>query len=234
MKSTRGDGIHVAIIMDGNGRWANARGLPRIAGHRTGAEAVRRTVETAPSCGISVLTLYAFSSDNWRRPGREVSALMKLLGRYLIQERERCIANGVRLRAIGRRDRLPPALAALLEETERKTASGRRLLLRLAIDYSSREAMVEAIQRVQGRGEAITAEDLSAQLGPDVDLLIRTSGEQRLSDFLLWECAYAEIVFTNRMWPDFSAKDLAAAVEEFHGRDRRFGAVTSTGALRTA
>ena len=234
---------HVAIIMDGNGRWANARGLPRIAGHRTGAEAVRRTVEAAPSCGISVLTLYAFSSDNWRRPGREVSALMRLLGRYLTQERDRCIENGVRLQAIGRRDRLPAQLVDLLEETERKTAGGRRLLLRLAIDYSSRDAMVQAMRRLSEENdmprlnqhdEAITAEKLSAHLGPDVDLLIRTSGEQRISDFLLWECAYAELVFTERMWPDFSTKDLADAVEEFHGRDRRFGAVSSTGALRTA
>jgi undecaprenyl diphosphate synthase len=219
------------------------RGLPRIAGHRSGAEAVRRTVEAAPSCGISILTLYAFSSDNWRRPGREVSALMKLLGRYLVQERKRCIENGVRLQAIGRRDRLPAALVALLEETERKTAHGRRLLLRLAIDYSSRDSMVEAARRLSEEdalprphrgGEAITAEKLSALLGPDVDLLVRTSGEQRLSDFLLWECAYAEIVFTDRMWPDFSTKDLAGAVEEFHGRDRRFGAVSPRRALRTA
>ena len=227
-------GIHTAIIMDGNGRWANARGLPRVAGHRRGAEAVRRTVEAAPSCGISVLTLYAFSSDNWRRPGREVSALMKLLGRYLVQERTRCIENGVRLQAIGRRDRLPGPLVELLEETERLTAGGRKLLLRLAIDYSSRDAMVEATRRVHSRGLEVTVDNLSAELGPAVDLLIRTSGEQRLSDFLLWESAYAEIVFTNRMWPDFSAEDLADAVEDFQGRDRRFGAVAPAGALRTA
>ncbi len=231
MKGSPARGLHVAVIMDGNGRWANARGLPRVAGHRSGAEAVRRTIEAAPSLGISVLTLYAFSADNWRRPPREVSALMKLLGRYLVQETERCLANGVRLQAIGRRDRLPRPLIALLEDTERKTAAGRRLHLRLAIDYSSRDSILAAARSLK-REQTITEEKLSRLLGPDVDLLIRTSGEQRLSDFLLWECAYAEIVFTPRMWPDFSTEDLADAVEEFHHRERRFGAVTA--ARRTA
>jgi undecaprenyl diphosphate synthase len=220
-------GLHVAIIMDGNGRWANARGLPRIAGHRAGADSVRRTVEAAPSLGISVLTLYAFSADNWRRPAREVSGLMKLFARYLVQERERCIANGVRLQAIGRRDRLPVSVVSVLEETEQKTACGRKLHLRLAIDYSSRRAILEAARSVK----MVTEESLSRVIGPDVDLLIRTSGEQRLSDFLLWECAYAEMVFTRRMWPEFSVADLAGAVEEFRRRDRRFGAID---AARTA
>ncbi len=217
-------GLHAAIIMDGNGRWAASRGLPRIAGHSVGADAVRRTIEAAPSLGISVLTLYAFSADNWRRPPREVGALMKLLGRYLVQERDRCIANGVRLQAIGRRDRLPEALRGLLEQTERATAGGHKLHLRLAIDYSSRQAILDAMRAV-GHGDSVSAESMSRAIGPDVDLLIRTSGEQRLSDFLLWECAYAEMVFTPRMWPDFSTEDLAAAVREFHGRDRRFGGV---------
>jgi undecaprenyl diphosphate synthase len=226
MKSTLESGLHAAIIMDGNGRWANARGLPRIAGHRAGADAVRRVVETAPSLGISALTLYAFSADNWRRPPREISALLRLLGRYLNEETARCIANGVRLEVIGRRDRLPKDLVSLIAETERKTSHGRRLRLRLAIDYSSRHAILQAASSAPA-----TAENFSKALGPDVDLLIRTSGEQRLSDFLLWECAYAEMVFTERMWPDFSAEDLAACVEEFQGRERRFGAVTS---LRTA
>jgi undecaprenyl diphosphate synthase len=231
MRSTFNNGMHVAIIMDGNGRWAEARGLPRVAGHRSGADAVRRTVETAPSLGISTLTLYAFSADNWRRPAREVSALMKLLGRYLVQESDRCVTNGVRLEAIGRRDRLPAQLVSLLEEAERKTAGGRRLHLRLAIDYSSRQALLEAARSVK----PVTEESLSRALGPDVDLLIRTSGEQRLSDFLLWECAYAEMVFTRRMWPEFSAEDLTAAVEEFQRRERRFGGVTATEqARRTA
>ena len=222
MKSTLESGLHAAIIMDGNGRWANARGLPRIAGHRAGADAVRRVVETAPSLGISVLTLYAFSADNWRRPPREISALLRLLGRYLNEETARCIANGVRLEVIGRRDRLPKDLVSLIAETERKTSHGRRLRLRLAIDYSSRHAILQAVSSAPA-----TEEGFSKALGPDVDLLIRTSGEQRLSDFLLWECAYAEMVFTERMWPDFSAEDLALCVGEFQGRERRFGAITS-------
>jgi undecaprenyl diphosphate synthase len=233
MSSTFGNGLHVAVIMDGNGRWANARRLPRSAGHRAGAEAVRRTVEAAPSLGISVLTLYAFSADNWRRPSREVSALMKLLGHYLNQETERCIANGVRLQAIGRRDRLSAPLLGLLEDAERRTARGQRLLLRLAIDYSSRAAILEAARHLPG-DRAVTEESLGRLIGPDVDLLVRTSGEQRLSDFLLWECAYAEMVFTPRMWPEFAAEDLAAAVREYHSRERRFGGVTASDAQRTA
>lgn len=225
-----GGGIHAAIIMDGNGRWANARGLPRIAGHRAGADAVRRTIEAAPSYGISILTLYAFSADNWSRPAREVSALMKLLGRYLIQERDRCIANGVRLQAIGRRDRLPESLRTLLDQTERATAGGRKLHLRLAIDYSSRKSILDAARALMQSESAVTAETMSREIGPDVDLLIRTSGEQRLSDFLLWECAYAEMVFTPRMWPEFSEDDLGTAVREFHGRERRFGGLAQRSA----
>ena len=221
--------FHVAMIMDGNGRWAARRGLPRVAGHRAGARTVRRVIEAAPDLGISTLTLYAFSEDNWSRPEREVSALMKLLGRYLVQETDRCVKNGVRLEAIGRRDRLPAPLVALIEETEQKTARGTRLHLRLALDYSSRAAILDAIQR-----GAKTEEALTSAVGPDVDLLIRTSGEQRLSDFLLWECAYAELYFTERQWPDFSEEDLASAVHEFHRRDRRFGAVSAEGARRTA
>jgi len=222
--------MHVAIIMDGNGRWANARGLPRVAGHRVGVEAVRRAVEAAPGLGIKVLTLYAFSADNWRRPPREVSALMRLLGHYLTQETARCIANGVRLEAIGRRDRLPSSVVRMIEEAEHKTAAGTKLRLRLAIDYSARRAIQEAASQVSGKGP----EEWSKLLGPDVDLLIRTSGEQRLSDFLLWESAYAEIVFTQRMWPEFGPDDLAEAVAEFHRRDRRFGAVASSESRRTA
>jgi undecaprenyl diphosphate synthase len=223
--------MHAAIIMDGNGRWANRRGMPRAAGHRAGAAAVRRSIEAAPDLGISTLTLYAFSEDNWSRPAREVSALMKLLARYLAQEVDRCVANGVRLQAIGRRDRLPAPLVALLEKAERRTAAGTRLLLRLAIDYSSRQAILEAARRAPAN---LTEEQFSALIGPDVDLLIRTSGEQRLSDFLLWECAYAELVFTPRLWPDFTAQDLAQAVAEFHGRERRFGAVAAESTRRTA
>ena len=217
--------------MDGNGRWANARGLPRVAGHRVGVEAVRRAVEAAPGLGIKVLTLYAFSADNWRRPPREVSALMSLLGHYLTQETTRCIANGVRLETIGRRDRLPASVVRMIEEAERKTAAGTKLRLRLAIDYSARQAILEAALR---KCAAKIPKSGPKLLGPDVDLLIRTSGEQRLSDFLLWESAYAEIVFTSRMWPEFGPDDLAGAVAEFLRRDRRFGAVASGESRRTA
>jgi undecaprenyl diphosphate synthase len=222
------DRFHVAIIMDGNGRWAQDRGMPRAAGHRAGAAAVRRVIEASPDLGITTLTLYAFSEDNWSRPAREVSALMKLLGRYLVEETDRCLKNGVRLQAIGRRDRLPAPLVALLEDAERKTARCRRLHLRLALDYSSRQAILETARRLKGD---FTEKTFSEALGPDVDLLIRTSGEQRLSDFLLWECAYAEMIFTPRMWPAFTGEDLAAAVDEFHRRDRRFGGI---GAADTA
>jgi undecaprenyl diphosphate synthase len=211
--------------MDGNGRWATARGLARVAGHRAGAESVRRVVEAAPKQGISVLTLYAFSSDNWRRPPREVSTLMRLFRRYLLQETGRAAKNGVRISLIGRRDRLPPSLLPLIEHAERTTARCRRLHLRLAIDYSSREAILEAVRNSAAEG-GVSRESLSRLLGPDVDLLIRTSGEQRLSDFLLWESAYAELVFTPRQWPDFTEEDLAWALREFHSRERRFGAVT--------
>ena len=221
------DRLHVAIIMDGNGRWALGRGLPRVAGHRAGAAAVRRVVEAAPSLGITTLTLYAFSEDNWTRPPREVTALMKLLGRYLVEETDRCVKNGVRLEAIGRRDRLPAPLVALLEDAERRTARCRKLNLRLALDYSSRRAILDAAVRL---GNRATEESFSEALGPDVDLLIRTSGEQRLSDFLLWECAYAELYFTDRRWPDFTAADLQTAVNEFHTRERRFGTVPAAAA----
>src|SRR5690242_5605393 len=199
--------LHTAIIMDGNGRWATMRGLPRIAGHRAGADAVHRTVEAAPDVGIGILTLYAFSSDNWRRPPTEVSALMELLDLYLRKETQRCLDNGVRLEVIGRRDRLDRRLVAAIERTEAATAAGETLTLRVAVDYSAREAI---------RG---------GKIGPDVDLLIRTGGEQRLSDFLLWECAYAELIFCKRMWPDFDEHDLASAVREFQSRERRFGGV---------
>lgn len=221
--------LHVGIIMDGNGRWALGRSLPRVAGHRAGAAAVRRVVEAAPGLGVTTLTLYAFSEDNWSRPAREVTALMKLLGRYLVEETDRCLKNGVRLEAIGRRDRLPRALIALLEDAEHKTSRCRKLHLRLALDYSSRRAILETARQL---GNGATEESFSAALGPDVDLLIRTSGEQRLSDFLLWECAYAEMVFTQRMWPAFTGEDLSAALDDFRRRDRRFGGIAAADAAR--
>jgi undecaprenyl diphosphate synthase len=213
--------LHAAIIMDGNGRWALARGLPRAAGHRAGVETVRRIVEAAPSSGIGVLTLFAFSSDNWRRPPAEVKALMHLAAWYLETQTPRCVAEGVRVEAIGRRDRLPPPLVAAIAASEAVTAQGTKLWLRVALDYSGREAILAA---ARGSSELSRA-GLDQRLGPPVDLLIRTGGERRLSDFLLWESAYAELVFSRAMWPDFGPQDLAAAIREFRGRERRYGAV---------
>ena len=231
------DGLHIAIIMDGNGRWAQARGRARTAGHVAGAEAVRRVVEAAPDLNIRTLTLYAFSADNWGRPPREVSLLLRLLGHYLTAETDELVRNGVRLSVIGRRDRLPPSLCAAIETAEAKTADGRTLRLRVAVDYSSREAILGAAKVLNSEHRTlstISREEFARLLGRavhdtaparDVDLLIRTGGEQRVSDFLLWESAYAEFYFTQRMWPDFDASDLAAAVAEFHARERRFGSV---------
>jgi undecaprenyl diphosphate synthase len=216
-------GLHAAIIMDGNGRWATTRGLPRIAGHRAGAEALRRTVEAAPDLGVGTLTVYAFSSDNWRRPPAEVSALMKMFHSYLRREQAECVKNGVRVSVIGRRDRLPRMLLPVIESTEKTTAAAKKLHLRIAVDYSSRDAILKVARKLKS---SATRDDFAAALrGLDVDLLIRTGGEKRMSDFLLWECAYAELVFTPVMWPDFNASDLGAAVAEFHSRERRFGAV---------
>ena len=229
-------GIHVAVIMDGNGRWAVNRGQPRVAGHRAGAKVVRRIVEGAAELGIGTLTLYAFSSDNWRRPGREVSGLMRLFRAYLASETARCVQNGVRLDIIGRRDRIPEVLRKAIEAAEAETADGTCLHLRIAIDYSARDSMLEAARLSRGReldreefGELIRLVNHS-EPAPDVDLLIRTGGEQRLSDFLLWECAYAELHFDPCMWPDFSVRRLAGAVEEFARRDRRFGGLSAAAA----
>ncbi len=218
---------HVAIVMDGNGRWAAERGLPRLEGHRAGAEAVRRTVESAAGLGIATLTLYAFSSDNWRRPDDEVSGLFALFGAFLRGEREHAIREGVRIGVIGRRDRLPRTLVCEIERTERATAKGRRLHLRLAVDYSARDLLVTAASEAPASREAMAgALGRAMHAGEpsrDVDLLIRTGRERRLSDFLLWECAYAELVFDDCMWPDFGEKELRAALEWFGVRQRRFG-----------
>jgi undecaprenyl diphosphate synthase len=198
--------MHVAIIMDGNGRWARRRGLPRTAGHRAGAATVRRVVEAAARHpDIADLTLFAFSSDNWRRPAGEVAALMRLFARHLATEAPRLAAAAVALRVVGRRDRLPDGLTAIIDAAEAATAGGTHLTLRIAVDYSSRHAIA------------------AGRLLPDVDLLIRTGGERRLSDFLLWESAYAELLFTDVLWPDFGAADLAAALADFRSRERRFG-----------
>ncbi len=223
--------IHVAILLDGNGRWAASRGLPRSEGHRAGVAAVRRVVRAAPSLGIGTLTLYAFSSDNWERPSAEVNSLLGLLEEYLRADAPECAAKGVRLRVIGRRDRIPRSLVEAIESAERQTAAGRALDLRIALDYSSREAILRAScwmlssLEVSDREFARRLGQVTNAGGPaaDVDLLIRTGGEQRLSDFMLWECAYAELHFTSRMWPEFDVADLEAAVEDYFGRERRFG-----------
>ncbi|HYB41014.1 MAG TPA: polyprenyl diphosphate synthase [Candidatus Methylomirabilis sp.] len=225
--------LHVAIVMDGNGRWAAARGLRRMAGHRRGVRAARRVVEAAPGLGIGTLTLFAFSSDNWKRPRAEVDGLMAILGTFMRRHSAALAARGVRLSLIGSRDRLGPALRQAVAESEAATARCRRLHLRLAIDYSARDMILRAVAGWRGVG-GLARHDFSARLGaayggagaPDVDLLIRTGGEQRLSDFLLWECAYAELCFLPLMWPDFSPGDLASAVGHFHTRERRFGALS--------
>ena len=233
--------MHVAIIMDGNGRWAERRGLARSAGHRAGARAVRRIVEAAARTSLNVLTLYAFSADNWTRPAQEVTSLMRLLKRYLVSETARCLDNGVRLSVIGRRDRLSADLVRTIENTEHLTSRGEGLQLRLAIDYSARESITRAAALMRGpecsqrEFERCLADAVNSDVHAPVDLLIRTGGERRLSDFLLWESAYAELVFSRTMWPDFGVDELKAAVRDFHGRQRRFGGVpTPTVRLREA
>lgn len=253
-------GLHVAIVMDGNGRWAARRALPRAAGHRAGVEAVRRVVRAAPAAGVGTLTLYAFSSDNWRRPETEVRALFVLLREYLNSAAAECAANGVRMRVIGRRDRLPVGLRAAIDRAEALTAAGRALELRVALDYSARDAIVTAARAAAAGGAAAPAEDgagpvragggagaadaaaepltreafaahlaqaCHAPVARDVDLLVRAGGEQRLSDFLLWECAYAELYFTRVLWPDFDAAHLGRALESYRRRERRFGGLVA-------
>ena len=227
MQSSPSSKLHVGIIMDGNGRWATRRQLSRLRGHEAGVEAIRRVVEAAPKQGVATLTLYAFSSDNWRRPKTEVSALMALLRFYLASEVESLVRNGVRLSVIGRRDRLPDGLSDAIGRAEAATASGDVLHLRIAVDYSARDAILKAAAKAAGMGN-LTRETFSQLVTGepelrDVDLVIRTSGEKRLSDFLLWESAYAELHFTETMWPDFEAQDLAEALTSFHRRERRFG-----------
>ncbi len=223
--------LHVAIIADGNGRWATTRGLPRSAGHRAGAEAARRVIEAAPRFGIYTLTLFALSSANWKRPAAEVQAILWLLHEYLLTETRHCIDEGVRISIIGRRDRLPATLRQAIADAEAATAKGTRLHLRLAVDYSAREAIYHAACRFYKVTE-LSPESFSSVLAEvhrggstEVDLLIRTGGEQRLSDFLLWECAFAEIEFLQKRWPDFTAADLHAAVKEFSRRERTRGAL---------
>ena len=229
MSNTPHFGLHVAIIMDGNGRWATHRALPRVAGHRAGVSAVRRTVEHAPTLGIRTLTLYAFSSDNWARPAQEVKAIFWIIRAFLRLECDRLRQQSVRLEIIGRRDRIPVSLLREIERTESATSLGQSLRLRIAIDYSSRTEIAAAASSIAGSLDAerlrtLITHTLTARSG-EVDLLIRTGGEKRLSDYLRWESAYAELHFTDRMWPDFDAADLEAALDEFNHRERRFGAI---------
>jgi undecaprenyl diphosphate synthase len=226
-------GLHVAIIMDGNGRWATRQGLPRVAGHRAGVAALKRVVEHAPDVGVRALSVYAFSCDNWSRPATEVQSLFWLMRAFLRLETARMRQKGVRVQVFGRRDRLPAAVLREVDRSEFVTAPGRRLLLRVAIDYSARDA----IARASAGLDCCSAEaardalqhDLTREAG-EVDLLIRTGGEKRLSDFLLWESAYAELHFTDCMWPDFGPVELDAALTEFQRRERRFGAVVAPSA----
>ena len=246
-------GLHVGIIMDGNGRWATTRGRSRYYGYPAGAKAVRRVVRAAPDLGIRTLTLYAFSADNWRRPEREVQLMFRLFERYLRREKTECIDNGVRLEVIGRRDRLSTPLLQAIDDTETATRAGAKLLLRLAVDYSARQAILDAArryvaattlgnsvpnastieslwlsdERIEEFGRVVGDQRARAAGVGEVDLVIRTGGEQRLSDFLLWEAAYAELYFTEVMWPDFDRAVLAEALAAFAARDRRFGRVTA-------
>lgn len=236
-------GLNVAIIMDGNGRWAARRGLPRVAGHRAGIASVRRIVEHAVDRGIARLTLYAFSSDNWRRPASEIQSIFWLLRAFLRLETQRLLRRGVRLQTIGRRDRLPKPVLREIEKAESATATGKCLHLCVALDYSSQESIARAAVGVTESLTNIGSSSLDIfklmltqalmMEGGEVDLLIRTGGEKRLSDFLLWESAYAELLFTDCMWPEFDKNDFDAALEEFHRRERRFGGLP-TATLQSA
>jgi len=226
---------HIAIIMDGNGRWARSRNLPRVAGHRAGAEAVRQTVETCARLGIRALTLYAFSAENWKRPASEVNTLWKLLHLYLRQEMPTLQEGNIRLRPIGRIEALPAAVQEELRAAERATSSNTGLQVYLALNYGGRLELVDAFNSILDQArrtgnlhklqvdEAMIASHLYTAGVPDPDLLIRTSGEMRISNFLLWQIAYAEIYVTNVLWPDFTRKDLLAAILDYQQRDRRFG-----------
>jgi undecaprenyl diphosphate synthase len=229
---------HIAVIMDGNGRWARERKFPRIRGHRAGIKAVRGCITTCRELGVPYLTLYAFSMENWKRPDKEVRGLMKLLKEYLIGEREEMQEKGIRLHAIGRLDYLPEDVRAVLDETIEITAPGNEMTLTLALSYGGRAEIIDAFKKLYAEGtEEINEETMSNHMyapdHPDPDLLIRTSGEMRISNFLLWEIAYAEIYVSNVYWPDFQPKHVYAAVVDYQSRERRFGDVTSTtGATR--
>lgn len=231
--------MHIAIIMDGNGRWATQRGLPRTAGHAEGAKTVRSTVEAAAKAGVDTLTLYAFSAANWSRPPAEISALMKLFGQYLFSETRRCVEQSIRVNVIGRRDRLSGNLLRSIEQSERLSASCTGMHLRVAVDYSSQHSLLKAAQAAVRHGAAgadlsvdefersLNEVDHSARAAGPVDLLIRTGHERRLSDFMLWECAYAELYFSDCLWPEFNEARFQRALEDYAGRQRRFGGLTA-------
>jgi undecaprenyl diphosphate synthase len=230
--------FHIAIIMDGNGRWAKARGLPRVAGHRQGVEAVRSIVDAAPDLGVTHLTLYGFSTENWQRPEAEVSALMGLLRLYLRNEARKLHKDNVQVRFIGQRELISPDLQQLMDTTTALTANNTRLVLTIALSYGGRWDITRATQRLAQQvqdgtlaAHEINDEKISAALStagtPDPDLLIRTSGEQRISNFLLWQCAYAEMIFTDTLWPDFNGNRLGECIDQFGNRERRFGTVTA-------
>lgn len=224
--------LHVAMIMDGNGRWATRKGMPRVSGHKAGAKTAKNIIESCREMGVGTLTLYAFSSDNWKRPNFEVNTLMKLFVSYLKTETQRCLRNQIKLSIIGRRDRLPDKLKAAIHEAEMKTQYGDKMHLRIALDYSGRDMLLAACENMLKDQQAITRDtmahylsrsDQSTEAVPDVDILIRTGGEKRVSDFLLWECAYAEMFFIETMWPDLNQAILEDILSDFCGRDRRFG-----------
>ncbi len=234
---------HVAIIMDGNGRWAKARGMPRTLGHRAGVQALKRTVEAAPDLGVRCLTVFGFSTENWRRPAEEVSDLMGLVKLYVQTDLDRLAREGVQVRILGRREGLPPDILEIVQRAEARTADNAGgFLLQVAFNYGGRADILQAARRfaaavaageqhIAGLDEEGFSRLLSTADGPPLDLVIRTSGERRLSNFLLWEAAYAELVFQDILWPDYGADALAAAIEEYRGRDRRFGGVESNDAL---
>lgn len=230
--------LHVAIIMDGNGRWAKRRGMPRALGHRAGVTALKRTVEAAPELGVGVLTVFGFSTENWRRPAHEVSELMGLLKAYVESDLERLAREGVRVRIIGRRTGLAPDIQEIIERAERRTANNTKFTLQVAFNYGGRadiadaaRAFAEAVERGEAKAsdldEAAFEGLLSTSTAPAPDLIVRTSGEQRISNFLLWECAYAELVFQDVLWPDYGPEALSAAIAEYRGRDRRYGGIAA-------
>jgi len=230
--------LHVAIIMDGNGRWAKRRGMPRALGHRAGVNALKRTVEGAPDLGVGVLTVFGFSTENWRRPPQEVSELMGLLKAYVESDLERLAREGVRVRIIGRRTGLAPDIQEIIERAERRTADNKKFILQVAFNYGGRadiadaaRAFAEAVERGEAKAadldEAAFERLLSTSTAPAPDLIVRTSGERRISNFLLWECAYAELVFQDVLWPDYGPEALAAAIADYRGRDRRYGGIAA-------